>query len=1059
MRHFWSNLLLQMSCITMLCFSGSLAFAQLPPPNSNTEPQAVNINPVIIPNADAACFKYNGKYYHTIFRSGDFTESADMVRWSAPRQVFEHNNEWTDVTPRTRMAGTDMRYINGVFHYNYRIMPTADMGHAVSRIGPMGPYHDAVTDVPFRIAGLGPHLYKDDDGRCYYYTTHISRYKNEGRDYTLAGQGNEIWGQTMADPWTLTGEDQYMLRTSPNTFEEVDSHVMENPWVIKYRGQYYMFYNLCHTGFGNYSMSVAQADGPMEFDDSKKYLDPLIERTLYGAHPGDGQSILHPGQPSVLRGPNGFTWWMTYFAQYPQSRKSTAVDRVFFMDRQAYMDGPNNPTTEGYHPPPALPTTLDVFDDDYHVLASHWEENSGDWQVSDGVYRQSKNSGMARNMLQSEPARHYLFEANVRMPDTGHTGALAWYHNADNYLACLVDADKGEWVVREVVNGKAQEQRAALRDDFVFDAFHQIRIERNGKYITLWLDEEIVDPALHHFTSNFTGLSLPGLMTEKTAADFDGVLYTIGWDEHDANIAGWGAAASGEPQSGQWSVKNDGMSLTDGAVFKGELLREYEFSTHIMPEPETEGSVGIYPVYIDRENYLRAEIAPERGHLRVTGKHNGHPVNPQRTTLPNRWPLQVSGVENKQWRVTIRNPGYGWERADYEDEAWQAGGDIRQTDEFWMRGEFTMDRIPPGLLRFWMANRGTVEISVNGIPALTVTEDFSDFRSHEMTDAARLSVTTGRNVLAVHWKKSGDSRKLDMGLFVPKIPDLKGGHHIRAVKRSDKVILVVDGQQILTVPGHWPASQVGLVSENTSAVFNGMTHFRLGAQYGGAEEPLAMGDNFDDNLLASQWVRKPVSRSYAWLNTSAAWAGDTAPDIRFREMNQRLQIQGAECGFSNAGAARWSGSGLFYAKPMTGSATVAFDFNGLAIRGNNPEMQGGALGLRLWKADNNWIEILKVHTDRGEMLELSVMDSRMGRILGASTPLAGDSGRLSLTVDRASGEITAFCDGTEYWSRTIPGFTTGTYYAAITAYTVGWDPEQPAEIAANVDHFTIKGME
>ena len=170
-------------------------------------------------------------------------------------------------------------------------------------------------------------------------------------------------------------------------------------------------------------------------------------------------------------------------------------------------------------------------------------------------------------------------------------------------------------------------------------------------------------------------------------------------------------------------------------------------------------------------------------------------------------------------------------------------------------------------------------------------------------------------------------------------------------------------------------------------------------------------------------------------------------------MNQRLQVQGVEAGPSPA---RWAGSGLFYDHPITGSADVSFDFSGLVIRSAESERPGGAVGIRLWKEDNNWIELRCVNEGRRKRLEMSWHDNLNGRILSVSESASDHTGRFQLTVDRESGTISASFSETGKWSRTIPGFRVGRYFAAITSYTGDWDTRQPAEILVNVDNFVIR---
>jgi hypothetical protein len=309
--------------------------------------------------------------------------------------------------------------------------------------------------------------------------------------------------------------------------------------------------------------------------------------------------------------------------------------------------------------------------------------------------------------------------------------------------------------------------------------------------------------------------------------------------------------------------------------------------------------------------------------------------------------------------------------------------------------------------------------------------------------------------MAIHLLSTSRSGFVDAGLYVPKIPESTAstGRHLRAVKRSDRVVLFVDGQEVLTVPGSWPRSQVGLSAVDASARWNGITLFRLGSKYGVSEPEQVFGDDFDDNLLDLRWRRLTVHRRHLRLNESAARQQDTVPDIRFREANQQLQIQGAELGPWDIS---WSGSGLLYDAPISGAAKVSMEFDGFETRAPDSDMLGGGVGLRLWKADNNWIEIRRISDGAQQEIELSWLDYHTGRVLSASEPVAGRKGSFELAVDTDTGVVTASYNEQERWTRTMPDFTIGQYYAMVTAFTKSWDQDGPSEIVANVDNFIIQ---
>jgi hypothetical protein len=51
--------------------------------------------------------------------------------------------------------------------------------------------------------------------------------------------------------------------------------------------------------------------------------------------------------------------------------------------------------------------------------------------------------------------------------------------------------------------------------------------------------------------------------------------------------------------------------------------------------------------------------------------------------------------------------------------------------------------------------------------------------------------------------------------------------NLRTVKLPERVVLMVDGKQVLDIPGHWPPARVGLTAEAMQARFNGITCFHI----------------------------------------------------------------------------------------------------------------------------------------------------------------------------------------------------------------------------------------
>src|SRR5690606_5560823 len=245
-------------------------------------------NPVLPRVADAGVLRYNGEYYiGGVFTNGSFYRSADLVNWEGPFHVFSMDNDWTSGASAhdSQIHASDIHYLNGVFHHYWSVnywgkdRHVVHIGHATAR-HVLGPYREPVKET-WLDNRIDPHLFRDLDGKLYLYLVKFT-------------DGNAIWVRPMKDPGTFSDEPRFLFSSLPGTWETRDNRVAEGPWVIHYRGQYYLMYNANHTStsWGNYALGVAQAGGPMDFTQSAKYPHPALE---------SNQVRLEDDHPDLLR--------------------------------------------------------------------------------------------------------------------------------------------------------------------------------------------------------------------------------------------------------------------------------------------------------------------------------------------------------------------------------------------------------------------------------------------------------------------------------------------------------------------------------------------------------------------------------------------------------------------------------------------------------------------------------------------------------------------------------------------------------------------------------------
>ena len=399
----------------------------------------------------------------------------------------------------------------------------------------MGLYTEPV-DAPFAEL-IDADLFTDDDGSLYFYSTRWP-------------SGEEcIYCRTALDPWTLTGS--YSRLISPSGWEV--SNINEASKAFKYRDRYYMLYNSHvneNTG-DNYCIGCIEADGPAAFSNGGKYPAPVLMRTT----PSTGGEITRTGQPWVAEGPNGFERWIGYFAVH-DGFWGRYIDRIHFFDHRLYVDGPTNRYSEGYHPGPAHPTLLSLFNiPDGPMPPEDWTPISdGTWEVLGRETRQSDQNTFSFNTVNRTAAANYLIEANVKFdapPDSeDKCGVLACFFDWDNWMIVGLDRSNGNWYYHLKEGGVDKVAGGVYPAGFDWDAYHTIRVERNSSSFKIRIDDKLPPNCAGTVGTGFTTAATPGLYADHSSAVYDGVIYTVGWDEWDGNIEGWGQTLGGVQPSG-----------------------------------------------------------------------------------------------------------------------------------------------------------------------------------------------------------------------------------------------------------------------------------------------------------------------------------------------------------------------------------------------------------------------------------------------------------------------------------------------------------------------------
>ncbi|MBD5224368.1 MAG: family 43 glycosylhydrolase [Bacteroidales bacterium] len=525
-----------------------------------------------------------------------------------------------------------------------------------------------------------------------------------------------------------------------------------------------------------------------------------------GSGMADPEIVWTPGQPNILRGPNGLEWWLIYMANNNGLVRSQYVDRVHFHGDKLVVDGISHANNPGYHPTPALPAYSDTFDKP--VDMKNWASLDGAmWSVGNSELQGAPGSSAVLAPSLASPS--YLWEVNVKPEDTAGVYAL-WIDDANN-VKILFDKSANAWTVVETVGGKTNTLGTnPLRDDFKWGVYHQIRVERDHADLIVSIDEmRVADP----YVTALDASAVPGLVTTGKAA-FDGIIYTIGFDDGNDRMNGW-EMAEGTLVPTERGAKASGVMK----AFKGIPSENYEFTTQVSGLKDGT-CAGFYPLYVDQANYVEAVLDEQDRALKVTTVRKGKVVDTQSL------PLDFMRTLYADMRFTDSfDKGYTMDCPTVFDEIYLKRYDVAN------RNVFSDSRFDKET-----ATIGDKEIFVDNMFSLMEPAMLEADGSWSVipTENASVAQNPAYNVVSFEPMKGSRLR------FINRIPT-DGGHHIydirlhelfkesynlRVVRDGDILHLFVDGRDMAELPVKgFGEAIVGLNSHQGSPEFHGLTYY------------------------------------------------------------------------------------------------------------------------------------------------------------------------------------------------------------------------------------------
>ncbi len=148
--------------------------------------------------------------------------------------------------------------------------------------------------------------------------------------------------------------------------------------------------------------------------------------------------------------------------------------------------------------------------------------------------------------------------------------------------------------------------------------------------------------------------------------------------------------------------------------------------------------------------------------------------------------------------ITDKKAVAGWEKPDFNDEAWQKGptpfGDnhVRVGNDIWFRRKFNISELPQGRLMLKIRHGDEVEIFLNGQRISRFWNANGGYEMIPLVEDIKNKFRTGENTLAVHCRNYGRGTRTDVGFFDEIVND-----NMEAVSKAEQKSVNVTATQTI----------------------------------------------------------------------------------------------------------------------------------------------------------------------------------------------------------------------------------------------------------------------
>jgi GH43 family beta-xylosidase len=521
---------------------------------------------------DPYVFKFRGEYFAVctdFWRDGKvfgILHSRDLVNW---REVGGAMQRLDSDAPF--YWAPEITYSNGKFYLYYSVgnETLMELRVAVSD-RPDGGFVDAGKRLTSEEFAIDAHVFEDENGERFMF------YATDFLTHTHIGTGTVV--DRMIDFFTLEGKPRPVTRAKydwqiydPQRKEKggVRWHTIEGSFVLKRKGIYYQMFSGGNWQNITYGVSFAVTDDIRRDAEWLQFSDGVTVFPILRTIPN---LIIGPGHNSVARGVNNRELFCVY-------HRWTEHGRVLSIDRMDFAGGARmfiSGATSTPQPAPFQPQVSDFFD----------EFPNANWETTAGVWRAENNdlicaADEAAEVECQSRANNFLAEVWLRAVENsdGKFGVALKNDEQTVFKFLLAPAEKRAELIR-FENGGDQSEAIKLPEDFNFQAFHLLRVEADGFWVKIALDENTlrVEQNLSAPVSNLA------LTAENVAAAFSGFALTVGFEnlftDDDFEKRGWRKIS----ESGSVAPENSNLKIAAGdaptIVSKRVSARDFELAVN-----------------------------------------------------------------------------------------------------------------------------------------------------------------------------------------------------------------------------------------------------------------------------------------------------------------------------------------------------------------------------------------------------------------------------------------------------------------------------------------------